>query len=116
MWQLLRRKQRCGMKFRREHPLGIYLADFYCHEAKLVVELDGSSHDSPETKEYDLARDRWMRNQGIRVLRFTCSEVQHETDRVVDEIDDALRNSSGTKTLSPNPSLLKKGEGSNSVG
>lgn len=91
MWQLLRNRQRCNQKFRREHPLGIYIADFFCVAAKLVVEVDGASHQSKEAKEYDAARDHWMRQQGIRILRFTCAQVDHETQYVIDQIDQALK-------------------------
>jgi len=91
MWQLLRNRQRCNRKFRREHPLGIYTLDFYCAEAKLAVEVDGASHESEEAKQYDLARDKWMNEQGIRVLRFSCSRVQNETQNVLMEIDQALQ-------------------------
>ena len=78
------------MKFRREHALGIYTADFYCIEAKLVVEVDGASHESEEARQYDIARDKWMKSQGIRVLRFTCSEVEQRTQMVLEKIDNAL--------------------------
>ena len=91
MWQLLRNRQRCNKKFRREHPLGIYTVDFYCVEAMLVVEVDGASHESDEARQYDAARDKWMNEQGIRVLRFTCAQVQNETIDVLDRIDEALR-------------------------
>ena len=91
MWQLLRNRQRCNKKFRREHPLGIYSLDFYCAEAKLAVEVDGASHQSEEAKRYDLARDKWINEQGIRVLRFSCSRVQNETQKVILEIDQALQ-------------------------
>ena len=90
MWQLLRNRQRCNKKFRREHPLGIYTVDFYCAEEKLVIEVDGASHESEEAKQYDLARDKWMKEQGIRVLRFTCKRVMQDTRNVLAEIDDAL--------------------------
>ena len=90
MWQLLRNRQRCNQKFRREHPLGIYTADFYCAAAKLVVEIDGESHLTEEAKRYDKIRDQWMKKQGIRILRFTCAQVQHETQSVIDQIDHAL--------------------------
>ena len=83
MWQLLRNRQRCNKKFRREHPLGIYTLDFYCAEAKLAVEVDGASHQSEEAKQYDLARDKWINEQGIRVLRFTCGQVMEETRSVM---------------------------------
>ena len=90
MWQLLRNRQRCGEKFRREHPLGIYTVDFYCLQAKLVVEVDGSSHDSDDAKRYDAARDHWMNSQGIKVLRFSCAQVEHETQLVLQKIDRTL--------------------------
>ena len=93
MWQLLRNRQRCNKKFRREHTLGIYTADFYCVEAKLVVEIDGASHETDEAIKYDAARDKWMNEQGIRVLRFSCAEVENETSFVLDQIDDALNES-----------------------
>ena len=102
MWQLLRNRQRCNQKFRREHPLGIYTADFYCAAAKLVVEVDGDSHLTDEAKQYDRARDQWMKKQGIRVLRFTCTQVEQETDRVLEIIDQALLESpSPPDPLSP---------------
>ena len=75
MWQLLRNRQRCNQTFRREHPLGIYTADFYCVAAKLVIEVDGDSHLTEEARQYDRVRDQWMKKQGIRILRFTCTEV-----------------------------------------
>ncbi len=90
MWQLLRNRQRCNQKFRREHPLGIYTADFYCASAKVVVEIDGASHWSKEAEEHDATRDQWMQQQGIRILRFTCAQVEHETERVIDTIENAL--------------------------
>ena len=90
MWQLLRNRQRCNRKFRREHSLGIYTADFYCVQAKLVVEVDGASHQSDEAQKYDSVRDQWMKEQGIRVLRFTCDQVDRETQRVLAEIDKSL--------------------------
>jgi very-short-patch-repair endonuclease len=76
LWQLLRNRQRCGKKFRRQHPLGIYTADFYCAEAKLDVEASGSPHDTVEGKRKDEARDAWMRSQGIEVLRASIGTDQ----------------------------------------
>lgn len=101
MWQLLRNRQRCKKKFRREHTLGIYTVDFYCAEAKLVVEVDGASHQSEEAKQYDLVRDQWMNTQEIRVLRFTCRQVMKETRKVLNEIDQALRESPSPPTPLP---------------
>jgi very-short-patch-repair endonuclease len=90
LWQLLRNRQIANQKFRREQPLGEFTADFYCAAAKLVVEVDGSSHMSEEAKQYDARRTRWMEEQGIRVLRFTCAEVEHETEKVIEKIKETL--------------------------
>lgn len=73
LWSLLRAGRLHGLKFRRQHGLGAYIADFYCHGAKLVVEIDGSSHALRRTR--DAARDRWMHEQGLCVLRFSASDV-----------------------------------------
>jgi very-short-patch-repair endonuclease len=89
--QLLRNRQRCRKKFRRQHPLGIYTADFYCVEAKLDVEVDGSPHDTIEGKQKDQARDAWMRLRGIEVLRFRGWQVESDTRQVLQCIDDMLR-------------------------
>src|SRR5436190_16050079 len=91
LWQLLRNRQRCGMKFRRQHPLGVYTADFYCALAKLDVELDGAPHQTTEGRQKDTARDAWMRSQGMEVLRFGGWEVELETVEVLRRIDDLLR-------------------------
>jgi len=90
LWQLLRNRQRCGMKFRRQHPLGSYTADFYCLEAKLVVELDGEPHHTPASKQKDEARDAWMRSQGIEVLRFGGWQAENDAQQVLDVIDATL--------------------------
>ena len=90
LWQLLRNRRRCNKKFRRQHPIGPYTADFYCAEELLVIEIDGSNHFSEEGKRYDEARDRFMNSQGIRVLRFTAKQVELETDLVLEQIDQAL--------------------------
>ena len=90
LWQLLRNRQRCGKKFRRQHPLGIYTADFYCAEAQLVVEVDGSPHQTSEGKRKDEIRDAWMRSQGLEVLRLGGWEVECEPQQVLERIDLAL--------------------------
>ena len=91
LWQFLRNRQRCHKKFRRQHPLGIYTADFYCVEAKLDIEIDGSPHDTIEGQRKDEARDIWMRSQGIEVLRFGGWQVETDTQQVLARIDEMLR-------------------------
>ena len=90
LWQLLRRRQLCGFKFRRQHQFGDYLADFFCNEAKLVVECDGPIHEANERWHHDQMRDAYMASQGLHVLRFTNEQVLNETERVLREIENSL--------------------------
>jgi very-short-patch-repair endonuclease len=75
LWQLLRNRQLLEFKFRRQHQFGDYVADFYCHEAQLVIECDGSVHESNEQWYHDRNRDADMIAQGLRVLRFTNDRI-----------------------------------------
>ncbi len=70
LWEKIRRNQLSGFKFRRQHPIANFIADFYCHEVRLVVELDGSIHRKIEQKDYDNGREHELRTFGIKVLRF----------------------------------------------
>lgn len=74
LWGYLKGSQ-LGIKFRRQHPLGIYIADFYCHQHKLVIELDGNIHNLPEVATNDIERQINLETDGITVLRFTNNEV-----------------------------------------
>ena len=89
LWQLLRNHNLDGLKFRRQHPIGCYIVDFYCHDARLVVELDGRSHD--EQIGYDAARTAWLEGQGYRVIRFTNQVVMSDVVRVAEVIRAACR-------------------------
>src|SRR5437870_7614479 len=71
LWALLRKKQFAGLRFRRQQPLGPYIADFFCSAAKLIVEPDGSQHGLDENIAYDEARTAWLTVRGYRVLRFS---------------------------------------------
>ncbi|MEM1053634.1 MAG: DUF559 domain-containing protein [Pseudomonadota bacterium] len=83
LWEHLSRSQQ-GAKFSRQMPVGPYYADFLCRELKLVIELDGHSHDvAPER---DRSRDEWMRSEGYIVLRFTNDEVHENIEGVVTAI------------------------------
>lgn len=90
LWEKLSNKQLHGFKFRRQHPIASYIADFYCHKAKLVIELDGPIHETSENKHYDRGRDAELRAFGLKVLRFKNSEVTENMDNVLHEIARAL--------------------------
>ncbi len=84
VWVRIRNRQLGGLRFRRQHPIGDYAADFYCDEARLVVELDGDWH--RDRRAEDAARDAFMRAQGLEIVRLSVSEFERHTDRVVDHI------------------------------
>lgn len=90
LWQRLRRKQVGGLRFRRQHPIGRFIVDFYCAEARLVIEVDGEIHDEPGHTESDEDRQRFLQALGLRVLRFRNAQVTRETDAVVAVIAEHL--------------------------
>ena len=75
LWQALRGRRCAGMKFRRQHAVGPFILDFYCAEAHLVVEVDGTIHDSPDVKEHDALRSEHLERYGYRVLRVRNEDV-----------------------------------------
>jgi len=70
-------------KFRRQHPISIYIADFYCHKLKLVVEIDGSIHDPEEAKLNDEKRQKDLENLNLTVIRFTNHQIKNEIESVI---------------------------------
>ncbi len=105
LWKLLRSRQLEGYKFRRQHPVGRYILDFYCHAAGLVIEVDGGGHYSEHSEHYDLERTAYLDGKGMRVLRFTNSEVLGHPIQVCEAIFRVLRE------RCPHPDPLPEGEG-----
>ncbi|MBA3787594.1 MAG: DUF559 domain-containing protein [Actinobacteria bacterium] len=100
LWNLLRGRRVDGAKFRRQQPLGPYFVDFFCQEARLVVEADGAHHFPPP--EHDIARDAFLRAVGITVLRVSNHDVLAHPNLVLDRI----------RALFPSPlSLRERGRG-----
>jgi len=91
LWVKIRMKQLKGYQFYRQKPIGDYIVDFFCPKAKLVIEIDGSQHLVGETIEYDRIRDDYLSSLGLRVLRFTNTDVLTHTDGVVDRIEEEIR-------------------------
>ena len=85
LWQELRNKK-LGFKFRRQHPLGIYIVDFYCHEAKLVIEIDGAYHNNKDQKIYDQKRTNHIIASGLSEIRFSNKEIETDFDIVLQSI------------------------------
>ncbi|HYU95059.1 MAG TPA: endonuclease domain-containing protein [Sphingomicrobium sp.] len=90
LWQALR-KRPDGLKFRRQHPMGRCIVDFYCPATMLVVEIDGEAHSMGDRPERDLRRDAWLRAQDLRVLHFSASDVINDLGSVVTAILFACR-------------------------
>ncbi|MCW3124625.1 MAG: transcriptional regulator [Bacteroidetes bacterium] len=82
LWEYLKEKQ-LGVKFRSQHPISRYIADFYCHSLKLVVEIDGEIHHIAENKENNNARDEEMERLGLKVLRFSADDVMQNIEQVL---------------------------------
>ena len=89
LWGRIRGKV-LGVKFRRQHPINRFIADFYCHEARLVVEIDGGYHDDQDQWAHDQGRTRELEELGIRVVRFTNEEVEEDLEGMIDRIRSAL--------------------------
>jgi len=108
LWNHLRRKQQNGMYFRRQHPYGIYILDFYCFEANLVIEVDGDIH--LIRKEYDEERTLYLESSGLKVLRFTNEEVEKSIESVIAIINKNISTSSVCPIKATAPSLSPLGE------
>ena len=86
LWNVIRRGQVNGLKFRRQHPIGPYVLDFFCSAARLAVEVDGQSHTAGEQPEKDAARDRWLARQGIMTLRIPAPHILESVDSALSAI------------------------------
>ena len=104
LWSALRRSP-IGQRFRKQHPAGPFVLDFYCPAAKLCVEVDGQSHDF--TSAHDAARDRWLARQGVRTLRVAARDVMENLAGVVELIRASASAPSAVLRTTPPP----EGEG-----
>jgi very-short-patch-repair endonuclease len=91
LWVELRNNKLDGYKFRRQHPLSFYIADFYCHKLKLVIEIDGGYHQTKEQKLLDSERTENIEFQGLKVIRFTNEEVILGVLNVINKIKELIK-------------------------
>ena len=91
LWQIVRNRQIGGLKFRRQHALGKFVADFYCHEAQLILEVDGGIHLSASQKEKDSDKTFELESIGLKIIRFTNNEVKFKQDIVKNKILDFIK-------------------------
>jgi very-short-patch-repair endonuclease len=100
LWRELRGHRLAGLGFRRQVPMGRFIADFVCHEAKVVIEIDGGTHGTPAEVRYDRQREGWFAARGYRVMRFWNVTVREDLDSVIE----AIRQACGEHgTPHPNP-------------
>ena len=104
LWKVLRSRSLSGTKFRRQVPYGPYILDFAVLAEKLIIEIDGDTHATPDGIAHDAARTAWLELRGWRILRFTNPEVRANLDGVLAAILIALN-------PNPHPSPLPTGEG-----
>ncbi len=83
LWEALRKTH---LPFRRQAPIGRYIADFVCHQARLIIEVDGFWHENPEARLRDAKRDAWLASQGYRVIRLRNQQVMDDTLAIVEAI------------------------------
>jgi very-short-patch-repair endonuclease len=110
LWESLRGRRLMGLKFRRQHPLGRFVTDFCCPEARLIVELDGAVHDRAEQRAYDDERDTYLRARRFRVLRFPNRTVANDLPAILAAITAAATAHNAEIQSPPLPSL-GEGEG-----
>lgn len=86
MWQLLRAKRFMNLKFRRQHVIAPYIVDFYCHELDLVIELDGSQHNTDDGRAYDVERTKFLEALGLKVVRYWNNDVLKNTESILGDL------------------------------
>jgi very-short-patch-repair endonuclease len=92
LWERLRKRQVKGYRFRRQHPLSDFIADFFCYDAMLVIEVDGEVYDDSHQNERDNERAKIFRRLGIKEIRFKNEEVINRTEQVIQKIESELTN------------------------
>jgi very-short-patch-repair endonuclease len=102
LWQQLKLRPG-GFKFRKQHPAGFYVLDFFCAEAKLAIEIDGEAHDRGDQPEFDAARDRQSLAHGIVTLRIPAHEVLNNLEGVLAVIFEAVRGRLSLRPCGPPP-------------
>ena len=86
MWEYLKLKP-LGYKFRRQHPLKTFIADFYCHQAQLIIEIDGGIHKDKNVAKCDSVRQEILESEGIRFLRFTNEDVEQRFEKIKSSVE-----------------------------
>jgi len=90
VWTILRNHQFHGLEFKRQYPIGNYIVDFICRPKKLIIEIDGSQHNTPEGIKYDEQRTKYLEEHGYTILRFWNSDVDNNIEGIYTAIENFL--------------------------
>ena len=91
LWSQLANFKYLNVRFKRQHPILYFIADFYCHKAKLIIEVDGGYHNIPEQFRYDKERDQELEDLGLKVIRFTNEQVLFKIENTLKEIEQVIK-------------------------
>ena len=91
LWSQLANFKYLNVRFKRQHPILYFIADFYCHKAKLIIEVDGGNHNIPEQFRYDKERDQELEDLGLKVIRFTNEQVLFKIENTLKEIEQVIK-------------------------
>ena len=91
LWSQLDNLNCLNVRFKRLHPILYFVADFYCHKAKLIIEVDGGYHDLPEQYKYDKEREHELEDLGLKVIRFTNEQVLFQIENTLKEIEGVIK-------------------------
>ena len=111
LWKELRDRRFRGLKFRRQHPVGPFVIDFYCEALRLGVEVDGAVHDAPAQRRYDGERAALLLAEGIHLVRLRAGDVEANAAHALAEVFDALGEGTGPPPASPSPAERERGQG-----
>tara|TARA_R110000751_G_scaffold210384_1_gene314105 strand:+ start:17098 stop:17499 length:402 start_codon:yes stop_codon:yes gene_type:complete len=90
LWDNLKGNKLRGLKFRPQHPIHIFIVDFYCHQLKLVIEVDGGYHEKENQKVLDIERSDTLKELGLHIIRYTNSEILDDMEKVLDKINSEI--------------------------
>lgn len=91
LWKALRNRKLLNLKFRRQHPIDSYIVDFYCHEKKIIIEVDGNIHNLPDEKKFDQFRENKLKQLGLNIVRFKNEEVLNNLDSVLKKLHSFIK-------------------------
>jgi len=110
VWEALRNRKLDGFKFRRQHPINVFIPDFVCLEKNVIVEIDGEYHNDPDQRQFDEMRDRWLKEFNYKMIRLTNEEILHDFETSLQKIRAALKEERALEGQS-SPSPLERGAG-----